>query len=519
MPSRVLPVRPAGLFLAMVALAGLGGPAGASAAVPAPTLKLLAGTGVPGYLGDGGPAVGAQLDAPMGVAVDAAGDVLVADLSNRIRKITPDGIVTTVAGSGIAGFAGDGGPATNAQLNHPTGVVVDAAGGILIADQHNYRVRRVDTDGTITTVAGTGFDGYGLGDGGPATQAGLDLPTTLAIDAQGGILVAEMGERRVRRIDPDGTISTIAGDSGSGYDGDNKPATKASLTKPTGLAVTLAGDVLIADQGDQRVRRVDPAGVIHTIAGNGLDGHHGRRRPGLGGEPQQPDEPARGPLASRARHRRRIEHPRALDRTRRHDQHHRRWRHEPPANGLLATSAALSGPTGMAIDHTGGVIVAATGLHQLWTLLPARASARSLAGSSDEGEPNVPTQARHDVRDPRDRGRISALAGTAQAQISGTIGGDIVATTPSTCSATRSSRSPSPRRDSPSSARPDRDQPCTFGCVYMRGASYGRVGDLSAGMVRGCAGSRRVACRLDAVRRERGRVHGQRDGRSCSGRL
>ena len=106
----------------MAALAGLGGTAGASAAVPAPTLKLLAGTGVPGYLGDGGPAVGAQLDQPMGVAVDAAGNVLVADLSNRIRKITPDGIITTVAGSGIAGFAGDGGPATNAQLNHPTGV-------------------------------------------------------------------------------------------------------------------------------------------------------------------------------------------------------------------------------------------------------------------------------------------------------------------------------------------------------------------------------------------------------------
>jgi hypothetical protein len=202
------------------------------------------------------------------VAVDAEGDVLVADLSNRIRKITPDGIITTVAGSGIAGFAGDGGPATDAQLNHPTGVVVDAAGGILIADQHNYRVRRVDPSGTITTVAGTGSSGYGLGDGGLAVDVGLNLPTTLALDAKGGILIAEMGERRIRRIDPDGTISTIAGDSGSGYDGDNKLATQASLTKPTGLAVAPTGDVLIADQGDQRIRRVDPSGLIHTIAGN-----------------------------------------------------------------------------------------------------------------------------------------------------------------------------------------------------------------------------------------------------------
>ena len=304
MPSRVRLVRPRRLFLALVALAGLSVPAGASAAVPAPTLELLAGTGVPGYLGDGGSAVGAQLDQPMGVAVDAAGNVLVADLSNRIRKITPDGIITTVAGSGIAGFAGDGGPATDAQLNHPTGVVVDATGGILIADQHNYRIRRVDPSGTITTIAGTGFDGYGQGDGGPALQAGLDLPTTLALDAEGGILVAEMGERLIRRIDPDGTISTIAGDGGTGYDGDNKPATEASLTKPTGLAVTRAGDVLIADQGDQRVRRVDPSGVIHTIAGNGLQATLGDGGPASAASLELPDEPARGSLASRARHRR-----------------------------------------------------------------------------------------------------------------------------------------------------------------------------------------------------------------------
>src|SRR3954447_14306787 len=246
----MLLVRPRGLFVALVALAGLGVPAGASAAVPAPTLGLLAGTGVPGYLGDGGPAAGAQLYQAMGVAVDPAGDVLTADLSNRIRKITPDGIITTVAGSGIAGFAGDGGPATNAQLNHPTGVVVDAGGAILIADQHNYRVRRVDPGGTITTVAGTGLAGYGGGDGGPATRADLNLPTTLALDAGGGILIAEMAGRRVRRVDPDGTISTVAGDGAAGYDGDDQPATKASLTTPTGLAVTRAGDVLIADQGD-----------------------------------------------------------------------------------------------------------------------------------------------------------------------------------------------------------------------------------------------------------------------------
>ena len=223
-------------------------------------------------------------------------------------------------------------------------------------------------------MAGTGFDGYGLGDGGPATQAGLDLPTTLAIDAQGGILVAEMGERRVRRIDPDGTISTIAGDSGSGYDGDNQPATKASLTKPTGLAVTPAGDVLIADQGDQRVRRVDPAGVIHTIAGNGLMATTGDGGPASAASLNNPtsllvDRSRRvlvteGGSSTRVRS---IERDGTINTI-------AGGGTTPPADGLLATSAALSGPTGMAIDHLGGVIVAATSLHQLWTLLPARAS-------------------------------------------------------------------------------------------------------------------------------------------------
>jgi NHL repeat len=370
-PSRVLLVRPRGLFLALVALAGLGVPAGASAAVPAPTLQLLAGTGVPGYLGDGGPAAGAQLDQPMGVAVDAAGDVLVADLSNRIRKITPDGLITTVAGSGIAGFAGDGGPATNAQLNHPTGVVVDAAGGILIADQHNYRVRRVDPSGTITTIAGTGFSGYGLGDGGLAVDVGLNLPTTLALDAQGGILIAEMGERRIRRIDPDGTISTIAGDSGSGYDGDNKPATQASLTKPTGVAVTPTGDVLIADQGDQRVRRVDRSGVIHTIAGNGLKATTGDGGAASAATLDSPTsllvDRSRRVLVTEANGVRSIERDGTINTV-------AGGGTSAPANGLLATSAALSSLTSMAIDRTGGVIVDLTGSNQLWTLLPARAS-------------------------------------------------------------------------------------------------------------------------------------------------
>jgi hypothetical protein len=370
-----VPIRVA-LLLATAGLAGLAVPVGASATVPAPTLQLLAGTGVPGYLGDGNPPVDAQLYSPMGVAVDAAGDVLVADLSNRIRKITPGGVITTVAGSGIAGFAGDGGPATNAQLNHPTGVIVDAEGGILIADQHNYRVRRVDPNGTITTVAGTGFAG-GYRNGGPATQADLNLPTTLALDAEGGILIAEMGERLIRRVDPDGTISTIAGDGGTGYDGDDKPATQASLTKPTGLAVTATGDVLIADQGDQRVRRVDPSGVIHTIAGNGIDVSTGDGGPAVKASLSEPtsllvDRSRRvlvteGGTNPRVRS---IERGGKINTIAGGGTSH-------PSDGLLATSAVLSGPTGMVVDRSGGVVLAVTGFHQLWTLRAAQASSAS----------------------------------------------------------------------------------------------------------------------------------------------
>jgi streptogramin lyase len=373
-PSRVSHIRPRRLALAVVALACVGGTAAASAAVPAPTLKLLAGTGVPGYLGDGGPAVAAQLDEPLAEAVDAAGNVLVADDSNRIRKITPDGVITTVAGSGIAGFTGDGGPATDAQLNHPTGVIVDATGAILIADQHNFRVRRVDPSGTITTVAGIGIPGVGRGDGGPALQAELNLPTTLALDAEGGILVAEMAGRRVRRIDPDGTVSTIAGDGASGYDGDDKPATEASLTTPTGLAVTPAGDVLIADQGDNRIRRVDTAGVIHTVAGTGVAVSSGDGGKASAASLAQPTtllvDRSRRVLVTEAGSSPRV---RSIERDGTINTIAGGGK-TAPADGLLATTAALDGPTGMAIDQSGGVILAVTRRNQLWTLVPAKAT-------------------------------------------------------------------------------------------------------------------------------------------------
>jgi hypothetical protein len=168
--------------------------------------------------------------------------MLVADLSNRIRKITPDGVITTVAGSGIAGFAGDGGPATDAQLNHPTGVAVDAAGGILIADQGAQRLRRVDPAGVIHTIAGNGLMATS-GDGGPASAATLNNPTSLLVERSRRILIAE--GTRVRSIERDGTINTIAG-GGTSAPADGLLATSAALSSPTSMAMDRKGGVIVA---------------------------------------------------------------------------------------------------------------------------------------------------------------------------------------------------------------------------------------------------------------------------------
>ena len=357
----------------MAALVALGGTAGASTAVPAPTLKLLAGTGVPGYLGDGGPAVGAQLYQPMGVTVDAAGNVLVADLSNRIRKITPDGIVTTVAGSGIAGFAGDGGPATNAQLNHPTGRDRRLHGRHPDRRSAQLPVRRVDPSGTITTDRGNRISRLRHGDGGPALHAGLNLPTTLALDAKGGILIAEMGERRVRRIDPDGTISTIAGDSGTGLRRRQQAGHRSEPDQAHRPRRHRHGRRPHRRPGRPARPPRRPVGSHPHDRRQRASSHDRRRRPRVGGEPQRPDELARGPLASRARHRRRDRAPACArsSATARSTRSRAAARARPPTGCSRRPRRCPARPA-WSIDRSGGVIVASTGLNQLWTLIPAR---------------------------------------------------------------------------------------------------------------------------------------------------
>ncbi len=216
-------------------------------------------------IGDGGLPTGAQLslNGGSGVAMDTSGYVYVAEF-NRVREIVP-GLITTVAGTGMAGFSGDNGPAADAQLNNPQGIGVDAAGNLYIADTNNLRVRKV-SNGIITTIAGNGVEGYS-GDGGPATNAGV-WPQGLAVSPAGDVYVSESynGVAVVRKIS-NGVIVTVAGNGTIGYSGDGGPATQAQLAQPSGLALDEAANLYIADTGNQVIRKVSN-GVITTVAGS-----------------------------------------------------------------------------------------------------------------------------------------------------------------------------------------------------------------------------------------------------------
>jgi len=234
-------------------------------------ISTVAGTGVAGFSGDNGLATGAQLNSPYGVAVDAAGNLFIADYGNsRIREVT-GGVITTVAGNGTLGFGGDNGLAIAAQLSGPRAVLVDAAGNLYIADSGNYRVRIV-TAGVIGTVAGNGVPGFG-GDAGPATSAQLNLPCGLALDAAGNLLIADYYNNRIRQVS-NGVISTMAGKGTPGFSGDNGPAVTAQLNNPFALALDGAGNLFIADYGNNRLRKVS-GGIVTTVAGNGTVGFSG----------------------------------------------------------------------------------------------------------------------------------------------------------------------------------------------------------------------------------------------------
>jgi sugar lactone lactonase YvrE len=238
------------------------------------TITTIAGYGVGAYGGDGGSATAAAIDLPMGVAVDSAGDVYIADTgNNRVREISAtSGIITTIAGNGTAGYSGEG-TATAVELNQPIGVAFDAAGNLYIADQGNNRVRKV-TGTTISTVAGTGVSGFS-GDGASATAAQLSAPQGLAFDSAGDLFIADGANNRVRRISATGAITTYAGMGATLVSGDGGSATAAGVPSPFGLAVDARGDVFVADEINNVVREITFDGVITTVAGTGTYGYSG----------------------------------------------------------------------------------------------------------------------------------------------------------------------------------------------------------------------------------------------------
>jgi sugar lactone lactonase YvrE len=239
------------------------------------TISTIAGNGTPGFSGDGGPATAAQILSVTGICIDGAGNLYIADLPNqRVRKISASGIITTVAGNGTAGYMGDGGAATAAQLNQPSDVAIDAAGNLYIADKANNRVRKVTSSGTITTYAGYASVGYS-GDGGAATDAQLNAPTGVGVDGAGSLYIADQTNGRIRKVNSAGIIETVAGNGVFGYAGDGAAATGAALYQPVDVHADAGGNIWIADQNNDRIRKVNPAGIISTIAGNGMSGFTG----------------------------------------------------------------------------------------------------------------------------------------------------------------------------------------------------------------------------------------------------
>ena len=249
-------------------------------------LTRFAGNGTAGYSGDNGPATGAQLNTVMGVAADAAGNVYIADTgNNRIRRVS-NGIITTIAGNGFLGYSGDGGPATSAQLNTPWGVAVDSSGNVYIADTENYVVRKV-SNGAIATFAGNGTNPAGYtGGNGPAVNAVLDLPFSVAVDASGNVYIVAGGV--IRKVS-NGAITTFAGTYGTtGYSGDNGPATSAAFDYLTSVAVDASGNVYAADMDNNAIRKISK-GVITTFAGNGTQGYSGDSGPPASAELNRPN--------------------------------------------------------------------------------------------------------------------------------------------------------------------------------------------------------------------------------------
>jgi sugar lactone lactonase YvrE len=373
---------------------------------PARNVSAVAGVGVQGLSGDGGLATSAPLGSLQTVALDAAGNVFVADsVQHRVRRVdAATGVITTVAGTGVGGFSGDAGLATTAQLNAPLGVAVDGTGNVFIADTNNDRVRRVDAlTSVITTVAGTGSacipSTAACGDAGTATSAQLTAPSAVAIDGAGNLYIADTGDNRIRRVSG-GTITTVVGTGtpcASGACGDGGAATSAQLQSPAGIAIAPGGDLVIADPVEQRVRRVS-AGTITTVAGNGTQGSAGDGGAATSAQLNTPNSvavDASGTLyvADTGNHRiRRIVAGTITTVV-------ATGTAGNIGDGGVATSAELAGPKGIGVDAAGDLYVADTGNHRIRRVDHATARISSVAGQVDPANMGALSVAR--LADPR----------------------------------------------------------------------------------------------------------------------
>ena len=248
------------------------------------TISTIAGNGIAGFTGDGGSALNAAMNDIRGVAVDGMGNLYIADFgNNRVRKVALDGTITTVAGNGRQGYSGDGGPATSATLNQPIRVKLDFAGNLFIVDTGNNRVRKVDERGIITTVAGNGSPSVN-GDNGPAINAGVRGPADVVPDSAGNLFIVE--GNWVRKVDAHGIITTVAGNGTNGYSGDGGPAIKAAIAAVCGT-IDYAGQLYLSDQGNNRIRKISH-GIITTIAGNGAAGYSGDGGPATAAQLRSP---------------------------------------------------------------------------------------------------------------------------------------------------------------------------------------------------------------------------------------
>ena len=293
-------------------------------------INTIAGNGTAGYSGDGGAATSAELGYPYSAVVDTAGNLYIGDYNNnRVRKVSPGGIISTIAGNGIRGFSGDGSAATSAEFYYVNDVIIDGSGNLYIADQDNDRIRKVTPGGIISTIAGGGNSG--LGDGGPATLAELSAPNSLAVDGQGNIYITDNGNQRIRKVTiSTGIISTIAGNGTYGYNGDNITATAAELSSPSQIAIDGLGNVYIADFNSNRIRKVTVStGIISTIAGNGSNIYSG--------------------------------------------------------DGGLATSAGLTSPGGVAVDRAGNIYIADQGNNRIRKINASTGIISTIAGNGVQG--------------------------------------------------------------------------------------------------------------------------------------